>query len=127
MTARFDRPRAPQRRASVADWIAALEAAERLADEAEGRTGAGGDLVQFRLRVRDLAAEAFPSGSPLAQLAAAAFLNAARLFAHADAAPETRTACAPLLRAAARYLDDVLTRFRTAQADAWKRQFGDDV
>lgn len=111
-----------------ADWLAALEHATRLARAAEtpGAPGDAGDLMQFRLRVRDLTAESFPPPSDPARLVAGAFLNAARAFAHPETDPEARTACAPMLREAARRVDEIFTRHRDALArGTWGRQFGD--
>jgi hypothetical protein len=108
--------------------------ADRLSREAlepgvtsDALSGAGGALTQFRIQVRDLTAESFPPPSEPARLAAGAFLNAARSFAHVLSEPEARTACAPLLREAARYVDHLWTLHRTALAQgSWAgRQFGE--
>jgi hypothetical protein len=129
----FDRHRSPaQRRAPqprLIDWEAALEHGARLARAAQtpGVVGDAGDLVQFRLRVRDLTAESYPPPAEPARLLAGAFLNAARAFAHPQASPETRTACAALLAEAARTVGGLLDLHRTQLArGTWGRQFGDD-
>lgn len=134
---RFDRHRDPGRRASPvrvaspAELMAVLELAERFARAATDLPSdvehAPGDLVQFRIRLRDISAESFPSPSEPARLVFGAFLNAARAFAHPAMGPETRTACAPLLREAARATDRLLTLHRTATAQGtWGRQFERD-
>jgi hypothetical protein len=116
----------------VQDWVAALELADRCwraaeaVDVASVTTDAAGDLQKLRVWGGQLAAEAWPSPAPVAQLWAGSWLNAVRAFAHPECAPETRTACAAVLREATRSLDQLLTLHRTAQArGTWARQFGD--
>lgn len=101
--------------AEVAEIIAQAERLARAAMEL-GALHHPADLVQFRMRVRDVTAEAFPSPAEAARLVFAAFLNAARAFAHPLMDPETRTACAPMLREAARLCEDLISRHRTALA-----------
>lgn len=124
-------------RLSQGEWVqlvddaarfARLAQGEALADQASLREAAG-PLVAFYRIVRGGAAESFPHAAPTARLVAGAFLNAARAFALPEAAPETRTACAPLLAEAARTLDHFLTLHRHHQAaSTWGRgQFGGDA
>lgn len=110
-----------------ADWMDAIGLAQRLARIAGGEPVCSPvqdqELVRLRLMARDLTAESFPVPAPTARLLAGAFLNAARAFAHIDAGPEMRTACAPMLAAAARLTDDLWTAHRTHQAQStWGRQ-----
>lgn len=138
MSRGFDRHREPgkrQRQArvlAVPELLALLLAGEQLARAAlepaatERTVRDAGDLVQFRIQLRDVALDTFPGPSELARLMFGAFLAAARAFAHPAAGPETRTACAPALLEAARAADHFLTLHRTAQAAPWQRQFGDD-
>src|SRR6185369_5783326 len=99
--------------ASVQDWMAALEHAARLARAAEDLAGvvqgAPGDLAQFRIRLDALSPESFPMVSAHARRSAAAFISAGRAFADLTIDGETRTACAPVLREAQRYVDQLLT------------------
>lgn len=130
----MSRPGFHARRAAVrtpqvrpADWTDALALAERLAGIASDGTFCAPpqaeEFVRLRLMVRDLTADSFPASAPTARLVAGAFLNAARAFAHIDAGPEMRTACAPILTAAARLTDDLWTAHRTHQAQStWGRQ-----
>lgn len=116
--------------ASVQDWMAALEQGGRLARAAEDLAGvvqgAPSDLVQFRIRLNALTPESFPMPSDHARRAAAAFISGGRAFADSQVDGEARTACAPLLREATRYVDQLLTRHRDLTARrAWGGQFPD--
>ncbi len=131
----FDARRKARRPAiTTHHWLDALELAERLAlaaedviDGSERGSARLGDLQLFRVQVATLTAESFPMASEHARAAAGAFLNAGRAFAHALTEPEARTACAPLLREAAHYVDRLITLHRSARAAAtWGRQQGGD-
>ena len=74
------------------------------------------DLTQFGMRVRDVSAESWPAADIGQQLIFGGFLNIARSFAHPSTGPEMRTACAPLLREAAKTCDRLLTLRQTALA-----------
>lgn len=116
--------------ASIPDWMAALEQGGRLARAAEDLAGVvrgdPSDLAQFRMRLNALTPESFPMASEHARRSAAAFISAGRAFADPAVDPEVRTACAPVLREAQRYVDQLLTRHRTAQSDRWRPQFERD-
>ena len=128
---------APNRRITGQDWAAQIDAARWLAGQAmrEGDADAGagradfaGRLVLFRHQVADLTPDSFPMGSRLAQLLAAAWINIARAFAHAEMDPVSRTACAPWLEIASLRIDRMWSDHRAAVAQStWGRQFkGED-
>lgn len=123
----------PAPKATVQDWILALETAGRVwrAAEAEDPRSASadppGDLQKLRAWGLQLTAEGFPGAAPggVSALVAGAWLNAVRALTHAAAGPEARTACAPLLREATEAVERLLTLHRTSQADRWRGRYGD--
>lgn len=140
MSRRFDRHREPGQRqraaraVTIPELIALLDTGRRLAAQAlseaevEADVAPGGDheLTPFRIHLRDVQLDAFPGPSEVARLMFGAFLAAARAFSHTSAGPEARTACAAALMECARAADHFLTLHRTAQAEPWRRQFGDE-
>lgn len=119
-----------------ADWVAAIAEAGFVAAQAEGAEDAtasaglaprsfGQALTRLTVRLRDLEGANFPAGGDAAKRYAAAFLMQARAFAHPATPPETRTACAPALRASARVLDRWLCDLRAAEAPAGRRMLGE--
>lgn len=133
---RFSRASAERRpapaRASVADWEAALLLAGRVwraaeaCDPASASADPEGDLLKLRAWGQQLTPEGFPIVTPAKQLLAGAWINLVRVIAHPSTDSELRTACAPSLREATRLVDRLLTLHRAAQAEPWRRQFGDD-
>lgn len=108
---------------ALAERLAALALDESLSDD--GGEAAGLDLMRLRDGVKGLAGESFPSPAEPARYQFAAFLWAARAFAHPANGPETRTACAPGMRETARGVDRFLALHQTARAQStWARQSG---
>lgn len=123
---------APKRvaaRATVQDWMAALEVADRVwraalaEDPGSASADPAGDLMKLHAWGQQLSAEAFPSVAAASRLMVGAWLNVARAISGSDAAPETRTACAPALRETTQVVDQVLTLHRTALFDRVRSQF----
>lgn len=115
---------------SAFDWEQALlrsvRLAELAADEPTGCMAAFQDeLMMLRAVVTDLEAGQFPLLSLPARQMASGWIGFARAFCNPELAPEARTACAPIVAAAARHLGDLVSAWRAAQARPAMRVTGE--
>jgi len=118
-------------RVSTYDWRQALLLAGRLAREALEDQGAcapegfADRLMQLRVWLAELSAEAFPMAGAPSRLQAGGWLNWARAFTHPELGADARTACAPVLAAATQHLDGLLDLWGAAQTRASSRATGE--
>lgn len=115
-----------------ADWVAGLALAITLAGIAERTEGElprhgefGQGCTRLSLTVRDLTGESFPIPAPSVRQMATAFLMAVRAWVHPAMSPETRTACAPFVKAGAACLDGLLSQLRSQEAVSGRRVLGE--
>lgn len=113
-------------------WISALGLIDRITAAAI----AAGDGIEpepahrqiftmLALTIRDLEGGNFPVGGPCVQACAGGLLLGLRAFLHPATGSQTRTVCAPFLRAGFELLDAEFAKDRADLAQGWRNQTGE--
>lgn len=112
-----------------ADWVAAIDLAQRAAEAAmagaDAPAGSSGLVAQLMAGLRFLEIAGFPVKSNMATACAGAFLTVARAWVVPALAPEARTLAAPFLKAGALTLDAILDGLRREEAAVGRRATGE--